>query len=214
MPPYEERNLQGVRSEDWQIRPDYHDARRIGGIARAGFQAVYEGWQGLGISRDDVATQTAVEAQVAASCLGHKPLYFDPWGASLATSLAEVLRSVLPPAVTVKALPSGLVIFCEEKVRPILDADPGFYRPNGEDVLEAIHQVCASGENGELLGYGARNWFEPQGARVTIRNFDRVVSMFFVSNPADAEYFARERLSDIATYTGERMRYAIEYAAS
>ena len=212
--PDDESDRRRIRSEDWQIRADYDDARRIGRNARTGFQAVYEGWQGFGISRDDAATQTAVEAQVAASCLGHKPLYFDPWGAGLATSLAQVLGGSLPQSVTVKALPSGLVVFRDEKVRPILDADPDFYRPNGETVLSAIDRVCANGNNGELLGYGARNWFEPQGARVTIGNRDRLLFMFFVSNPAHAEYFARERLKDIATYSGERMQYAIEYAVA
>ncbi len=140
-------------------------------------------------------------------------MYFDPWVPRLAGELAVILGRVLPTGVLVKNLPSSLVIFRREKVRAILDSDPVFYRPYGEDDLGAIERVCASGNNGELLGYGARNWFEPHGARVIIRNFDRVVSMFFVSNPADAEHFARERLSDLATYTGEKMRYAIEYAA-
>ena len=109
----------------------------------------------------------------------------------------------------VKCLPSGLVVFRPEKVRIILDADSEFYRPNGEDDVTAIDRVCASGNNGELLGYGARNWFEPHGARVTITGPDGVLFMFFVSNPRDALYFARERLRDIASYTLLPLEYDI-----
>ena len=94
-------------------------------------------------------------------------------------------------------------------MRPILDADPEFYRPNAEDDLAAIDRVCASGDNGDLLGYGARNWFEPHGARVTITGPDGVLFMFFVSNPHDAEHYARERLRDIASYTLLPLEYDI-----
>ena len=139
-------------------------------------------------------------------------MYFDPWAPQLAGELAVILRRVLPAEVSVKNLPSGLVIFRKENVRAILDADRAFYRPRGEDDLTAVERVCASGNNGELLGYGARNWFEPQGARVTITDLDRLVFMFFVSNPAQAKSFARERMRDIATYTGEPMKYDITFA--
>ena len=141
-------------------------------------------------------------------------MYFDPWAPQLAGEVAVILRRVLPVEVSIESLPSGLVVFRSEKVRSILDADPSFYRPNGENDLAAIERVCASGNNGELLGYGARNWFEPQGARVTISDSERVVFMFFVSNPERAKKFARERLRDIATYTGRRMRYEIVYPAA
>ncbi len=208
MPP-DENDFQATQRGDWRIRGDHADARRIGAAARASFQAVYEGWQRLGIPRDDVATQTAVEAQIAASCLGHKPLYFDPWVLHVAVELAILLGRVLPTEVSVKCLPSGLVVFRREKIRPILDADPAFYRPNGEDDLAAIERVCASGDNGELLGYGARNWFEPQGARVTISDPDGVLFMFFVSNPIKAEHYARERLRDIASYSLLPLEYDI-----
>ena len=90
-------------------------------------------------------------------------------------------------------------------MRPILDSDHGFYRPNDK----TDERVCASGNNGELLGYGARNWFEPHGARVTITGSDGILFMFFVSNPHDALHFARERLRDIASYTLLPLEYDI-----
>ena len=124
--------------------------------------------------------------------------------------LAVLLQTVLPTNVQVVNLPSGLAVFRPEKVRPILDADPAFYRPGGEDDLAAIERVCATGDNGELLGYGTRNWFVAQGARVSISGPDGIIFMFFVSEPARAEHFARERLKDIATYTDQRLRYVIE----
>ena len=207
--PQDEDDLGTIRSQDWQIRADRADARRIGAAARIGFQAVYEGWQGFGISRDDVATQTAVEAQIAASCLGHKPLYFAPWAPQLAADLVGILRRVLPAGASVENIPSGLVVFRREVVRPILDSDHGFYRPNDKTDLAEIERVCANGNNGELLGYGVRNWFEPHGARVTITGSDGILFMFFVSNPHDALHFARERLRDIASYTLLPLEYDI-----
>ena len=207
--PHDENDFGEIESQDWQIREDYEDARRIGAAARASFQAFYEGWQRPRIPADDWATQTTVEAQIAASSLGHKPLYFDPWPPQLAADLALVLPRVLPREATVKCLPSGLIVFRKEKVREILDADPAFYRPNGEDDLTAIDRVCASGNNGELLGYGARNWFKPHGARVTITGLNDVLFMFFVSNPREARYFARERVRDIASYTLMPIEYDI-----
>ena len=192
------------------MRADYADARRIGAAARACFAAVFEGWQGPRLSTDARAIETSVEAQIAASSLGHKPLYYDPWPAEASDQLAESLRPHLPAGVVVARLPSGLVVYRPEVLRPILDADPYFYRPNDEDDLAAIERVCASGDNGELLGYGARNWWHPQGAKVTIADANQVIFVFFVSDPSHAEHFAFQRLSDIASYTGEAMTYTIE----
>ena len=154
--------------------------------------------------------QTTIEAQIAASSLGHKPLFFEPIIAGDGQALARAIRPIVPLGVEVHSLNSGIVVFRPESIQPILDCDRQFYRPNGEPDLAAIDRVCAAGENGELLGYGARNWAVPHGVRVTIRDFDRIVFMFFVSEPARAEHFARERLKDIATYTDQRLRYAIE----
>ena len=153
--------------------------------------------------------QTTIEAQIAASSLGHKPLFFEPIIDGEGRALATVIRRAVPAGVEVHSLNSGIVVFRPERVRPILDDDQEFYRPNGETDLAAVQRVCAAGENGELLGYGARNWAEPHGARVTISDEESVLFMFFVSNPTDAEYYARERLRDIASYTLLSLKYNI-----
>ena len=116
---------------------------------------------------------------------------------------------IVPAGVEVHSLDSGVVVFRPDSVQAILESDPAFYRPNGQDDLPAIDRVCAAGENGELLGYGARNWAVPHGVRVTITGPDGVLFMFFVSNPNDAEFYARERLRDIASYTLLPLTYDI-----
>lgn len=78
----------------------------------------------------------------------------------------------------VHAVDNHLYVYRHEVVRRILDADLEFYRPNGEDDLAAIARASQAGNNGELLGYGARNYFEPQGARVTITNTEGFVQRY------------------------------------
>src|SRR5205085_209584 len=57
-----------------------------------------------------------------------------------------------------------------------------------------------TGQNGELLGYGARS-LDAQGAvQIRIFNDDADLFAFFASDPRVAEFHARERLLDIATY--------------
>ncbi|MEA3209615.1 MAG: hypothetical protein QOE70_2672 [Chthoniobacter sp.] len=106
---------------------------------------------------------------------------------------------------------AGLLIYRPNIVRPILDSDAAFYRPNGEHDFAAITRVAAAGEQGELLGYGARNYFEPQGALVTITTESGIIYMFFVSNPDMAEAFARERALDIQDYTAAPVNVSIDY---
>jgi hypothetical protein len=96
-------------------------------------------------------------------------------------------------------------------VRPILDGDQAFYRPHGEDDATAVARVSSRGENGELLGYGARRYQTPQGAKVTLMTVSGVTYMFFVSQPELAELFAAERAADIHDYTGAEVRIQIEY---
>lgn len=125
--------------------------------------------------------------------------------------LAEELRARLPQGVEVHAAGDNLLIYRTEIVRPILDADPAFYRPTGEDDLAAIAGVSAAGQNGELLGYGARNWAVPHGVRVLLSNPEGLRYMFFVSNPELAAQFARERAADIEDYTGLPVNIEITY---
>ena len=104
---------------------------------------------------------------------------------------------------------SGIAIFRPERIHSIFETDPGFYRTPGGDLMATINGLCACGDNGALLGYGARNWSVPPGVRVIIRDRQRLLFMFFVSHPAEASRFARERLMDIASYTGQQFYYEI-----
>lgn len=98
-----------------------------------------------------------------------------------------------------------------EAVKPILDADMPFYRPNGENDFEAILRATRDDENGELLGYGARRWSPTGGARVTIRDAAGNEQVFFVSNPAEAPHWAAERAADLEAYTGHSPEIEIVY---
>lgn len=187
-------------------------ARGIGGAAKGSFREVLgEDWGGSGVHPHERAVQAAVEAQIAAASLGHKPLYYDPWASELSEAVAASLSAKLPAGAEAHATEAGLLVFRPEAIRPILDADSAFYRPHGEDDLSAIVRVSLDGNNGELLGYGARNWSEPQGARVTITTPDAIIYMWFVSQPELATRFAAERAADIEAYTGIAPKVVIEF---
>jgi hypothetical protein len=192
-------------------RRDPEQTRRLGETARGAFREVFARWDGQGVPADERALNQAVEAQVAAASQGHKPLYFDPWGREAASQLAEALRGKLAPGTEVHASGENLLIFQPAAVRLILDSDPAFYRPNGEDDLAAIARVSEMGENGELLGYGARNPSIAAGAKVTISNAEGYTQVFFVSNPAEAPRWAAERAADIEAYTGRAPEIEILY---
>lgn len=109
-----------------------------------------------------------------------------------------------------RANQGGVFVYRPEIIQPILDSDPAFYRPKGEDDLASITRVSISGDNGELLGYGARNRFITHGAKVTISDECGVLFMFFVSDPLKAELYADARMKDITDYTGQALTYTIE----
>ena len=103
-----------------------------------------------------------------------------------------------------------LVIFRPEAVQPILDADPAFYRPNGEDDLAAVLRAVNEGHPGELAGYGARTAREPDSVQVTIHSPDAaLIYMSFFAFPDRAEIFAMARLQDIADYLQVPVAYSI-----
>lgn len=183
---------------------DANLTRKIGQAARAALGQVFEGWN----SKADWAIKRTTEAQIAAASLGYKPLYWDPWGAASA-EIRRYLRGALPKGTTVEATHVGLLVFRPEIVRPILDSDPAFYRWRGEDLLAAVRHVSHAGENGELLGYGARSIDAPGAVTISIFDDDAELFASFKSDPAVADYHARERLLDIATYIDADLFYSI-----
>ena len=184
---------------------DPHLVRKIGQAARAALGKVFEEWN----SEVDWAIKRTVEAQIAAASLGYKPLYWDPWGEAASALIRSRLRIALPSGTIIDANDAGLLVFRRDVVGPILDSDPAFYRPHGEDDLSAVRKVSRIGHNGELLGYGARS-IDARGA-VPIRIFNDAAELFafFVSDPRVAEFHARERLLDIATYINDDLSYVI-----
>lgn len=189
---------------------DPHLVSKIGQAARAAFGKVFEEWH----SEVDWPIKRTVEAQIAAASLGYKPLYWDPWGEAASGLIRSHLRSALPAATIIDASDAGLLVFRRDLVGPILDSDPAFYRPHGEDDLSAIRDLSRTGQNGELLGYGARS-LDAQGAvQIRIFNDDAELFAFFASDPRVAEFHARERLLDIATYLNEDLFYSIGPAVS
>jgi len=174
------------------VERDPHLVSKIGQAARAAFGKVFEEWH----SEVDWPIKRTIEAQIAAASLGYKPLYWDPWGEAASGLIRSHLRSALPAATIIDASDAGLLVFRRDLVRPILDSDPAFYRPHGEDDLSAIRNLSRTGQNGELLGYGARS-LDAQGAvQIRIFNDDAELFAFFASDPRVAEFHARERLLD------------------
>lgn len=97
-----------------------------------------------------------------------------------------------------------LFIYRKEAVRPLLDSDPEFYRPNGESDIEAIARVSSLGINGELLGYGAKSMTTRPAHEVRIFKGGKVLMYYFVSDPdpKHAARFARTRADDFVRAFG------------
>ena len=201
---------QDLQVRERQARRESDEFRAAGEHSRASLVEVFLDWRGLGTEESLGAIQEGIEAQIAASGVGAKPHFFEPFGAEYSPRIAASLREGLPEGAEVQAVGKQVYVYRPEAVRPVLDSDPEFYRPHGEDDLAAILRVSESGDNGELLGYGARNDFEPGGARVTITHADGFVQIFFVSRAEEAEYWARERAADIEAYTGAPVETVID----
>jgi hypothetical protein len=186
------------------VERDPHLVSEVGQAARAAFGKVFEGWD----SEIDWPVKRTVEAQIAAASLGYKPLYWDPWGQA-SVALRFELRRVLRTGAIIDATDAGLLIFRPEVITPILNSDLLFYRPHGESVLSAVRKVSRVGDNGELLGYGARSIDTPGAVPVQIFNAEADLFAFFKSDPRVANLYARERLLDIATYLEADLLYSI-----
>ena len=184
---------------------DLHLISEIGQAAREAFGKVFEGWH----TEADWPIKRTVEAQIAAASLGYKPLYWDPWGERASARLRFQLRRALPAGTIIGANNAGLAVFQETSVQPILNSDPAFYRPSGESDLSAVLLISRASFNGELLGYGARSFDTPGAVPVRIFNDDGELFAWFMSDPRVAEFHARERLLDIATYINADLTYTI-----
>lgn len=193
------------------------DAGGIARLAEESFRSVYPGWskspssgsaQGIGAPQD-----RAVEAQIAAAALGRKPLYFDPWGEEQAELLVKSLKGKLPKGAVIDQRDGNLFVYREDVIRPIIEGDPEFYTRDGESLLDSIARVSRSGQNGELLGYGARNMLVRPAYAVTINKGDETLLYYFVSAPDEftASKFALHRMKDFKEAFGwEDVLFSIE----
>lgn len=191
-------------SEDETVDRDLTLTRAIGRAARRVFKGVFAGWD-TAVSR---GIARATEAQVAAAALGYKPLYFDPWPHEAAGRLARLMHPALPTGAEARAAKEGLFVYRPACIHSIRQTDPKFYRLSDETEFGTIRRLSRLGENGELLGYGARSFLTPGAARVRIfSGVDGGVFMYFGSMPEQAERFTRKRSLDIAAYLDEAVAY-------
>lgn len=183
-------------------------AGNIARSVRAASRSVHPGWsEPKGSGDPGEVSERAIEAQIAAAALGRKPLYFEPWGEGLSEAFAAAYRKVLPAGVSVRAKNGMLFIYRPEAVKPILQADPGFYLHPGDSLIASIARVSESAENGELLGYGARHIAVRPCFDVRIYLGESLLLYFFVSSPDEeaAARIANERTQDFTKPTGGRI---------
>jgi hypothetical protein len=195
-------------SEDEAVGRDLALSRAIGRVARRVCETVYAGWNSTvprGIAR-------ATEAQVAAAALGYKPLYFDPWPEADARRLARLIEPWLPADAVARGAAEGWFVYRPAVIRSVRESDPALYRTRDETDFQTIRRLARLGQNGDLLGYGARSFLTPGTARVRVfSQVDGSVFLVFASLPNNAEKFARERALDIAVYTDEPVAYHVQY---
>jgi hypothetical protein len=176
------------------------DAKAAAEAIRAASRNVYPGWtEPKGDSDPGSTSDRAIEAQIAAAVEGRKPLYFEPWGdPDVASRFQAAYRPVIPADVEVKSAGGTLFVYRKEAVRPILDADPEFYRRDGETDFESIVRVSNDSQNGELLGYGARSMIVRPSHEVRLFKGNDLLLYFFVSSPDEpfAASIANERAGD------------------
>jgi len=124
--------------------------------------------------------------------------------------MAEVLRPLLPPGSEIHARSGNLYVYRPEIVRPILDSDLPFYRPQGQGDLEAIDRASTRGTNGELLGYGAREDRKDLFWSVLVHApLHQEVLLYYASTQEQARATARMRTAEISAHLEMRLVYEI-----
>lgn len=142
-------------------------------------------------------------AELGAVGAGRKPLYHEDVGSERAAAdLAAQLNESLPPNVRAAANGSHLIAYDLLSVRKILDSDPSFYRPNGEDDEAAIWRANLAHEQGELMGYGQRTLLAPDSVSVRLITADGHILTGFHAPAASAAELASERSIDYAQGLG------------
>jgi hypothetical protein len=186
-----------IRPEDRPEDRTDDDARRMGRLGEDVFRGIRSADAGVQIPE---TLAGVYGAQVAAVSLGRKPLFHEQIGEA-ALLLAQRLNSVLPDGVRASAVENHLYVFRPDTIRTVLDADPEFY--SGGSLTDKIHRATLQEQNGELLGYGQRQLFQPGSMLVRIRDAQGRPVFGFRTRPALARTLAEAHLKDLAAGAAE-----------
>ena len=185
--------------------PHSADERAAFSIGSGVGEALYAGVRtpGLGASPGRIAG-----AEIGAVGAGRKPLYHEQLGEAAAQA-AELLTQGLPEGVLADAREGHLIVYRPESVRAILDSDPAFYRPAGEDDAAAMWKACLEDAQGELMGYGARTLSGARQVTVQFTTRSGLLLAGFRAPLESAVDLARERGLDYERGLGEPVMFYI-----
>ena len=213
----ENKKMDGIsRHTEWTSEDQSADTRATAIAVRAASRKVYSGWTEPKSDTDPGSIdERAIEAQISAAVDGRKPLYFEPWGdQEVADRFASSYREAINQPVEIHSRDGMVFVYRSEAVRKIMDSDPSFYRREGESDLDSIVRVSKDYENGELLGYGARNMMARPAYEVRLFKGDGLLLYFFVSSPDEslAIRLAMERALDFTRAFGWRdVKFVLAY---
>jgi hypothetical protein len=179
-------------------------AKRIGSDVEAIFGDIR--------SRDDGAPLPAgipqeAGAAISAVASGRKPLYHEQWGPDPSSDLVRRLWGILPGAVKTVMEDGHLYVYRPELAQAVIDADPANYP--GLNLFDKIRRATLSGENGDLLGYGARSIFGPDRVKVNIIGPTGDVVFGFYSTRANAESSGLARAEDFHAAFDQPFSYEV-----
>ncbi|MEI6819688.1 MAG: hypothetical protein WCL19_08815 [Verrucomicrobiota bacterium] len=212
----DERNMASIPVHPGGTEADsVPDPKRTAEAIGTASRHVYPEWTiATSVGDPGSAADRAIEAQVTAAAEGRKPLYYEPWGSpEVARQFADAYREVLPLIVEVQVKDGNLYVYRAEAIQVIIDSNPVFYNRPGESILDSIHRVSLSHDNGELLGYGAKSLMTRPANEVRIYKGEDLLLYFFVSTPDTnlANQIANERTADFFRAFGwEDLRFEMQ----
>ncbi len=148
------------------------------------------------------AVWLGINAQITSAALGTKPLYFDSWPDP--DAVASALDKAVGRLAEVKSASEKVFVYRPEVIKGILDGNKALYRPNGENDFAAVLAATESGDNGELLGYGAKSIVQRPAVRVIILTANGDVVLGFHVTPELEKEITRRRLSDLESVTSRK----------
>lgn len=202
----DESDQRKIRPGDSPVREGESDARTIGRIGEEVLDEIRSSDAGTALPPGLAEIEAA---QIASVSVGRKPLFHEQLLPETASDLAQSLRQQLPADIEVQTREGHLYVFRPDTVLAIVAADPQAYP--GSTLLDKVHQATLRETNGELLGYGQRQLFQP--GSVLVRIIDDTTGqavMGFFTRPALAATLARAHLKDLADATGRPHRVEIK----